>query len=242
VWLAIAVAALGVSLAAASVLIFEEGGKSAEGGRERPPADGELIRAEGGQTLWVMKAGAKFPLAPDEHAAFGHTRGDVREVPREELLEIPNIPRRGTLVRTHSSTVIWEIREGTRHLVDPPAGADVTVIPRLGLPQIPLPAGGRKTSVTVDAPVFVGEHQHFLIHAQVRASGGDRPRGRCLFYQISRAGLKERANHATRAATCTAELNVSGINRVRYSIHFIGDRGWRPSSDATRWIRVLPGQ
>ena len=106
-------------------------------------------------------------------------------------------------MRTHSSTVIWEIRDGTRHLVDPPAGADVTVIPRSVCRRFLSQRAG-KTSVTVDAPVFVGEHQPFLIHARVRASGGDRPRGRCLFYQISRAGLKERANHATRAATCTA--------------------------------------
>ena len=238
-WLAVGVAALGVSLAAASVLIFEEGGKSADGSRVRPPEDGELIRAEGGQTIWVMKAGAKFPLAPDEHAAFGHRQGDVREVPREELLEIPNIPRRGALVRTHSSTVVWEIRDGTRHRVEPPAGADVTVIPRLGLPQIPLPAGGRKTSVTVDAPVSVGEGQPFLVSARVGASGDDNPRGRCLFYRISRAGLRERANNATRAGTCSARLRVSGLGRVRYSVHFIGDRGWRPSHGATRWIRVL---
>jgi Protein kinase domain len=242
-WLALGAATVIAVAAALAAAIVEDGGAPAGDSVDRPaplPQDGELLRAQGGETVWVMKAGAKFPLNPDERRAFSYRSDAVHEVRREELLEIPSVPRDGTLVRSQRSTVVWAIRGGTRHLAAPPAGADVTVIPRLGLPQIPLPTGGRMTSVTVDAPAFIVKGQSLRLSARVHGRAGEEPRGRCLFYRLTPTGLEERANTPTRAGACTADLRVSRLGRVRYSVHFIGRRGWRPSQATARSIRVLP--
>jgi hypothetical protein len=202
------------------------------------PADGTFLESARTGQLHVVKAGARFALGARERAAFGYEPDEARQVSAAALRSIPTVPRDGSLVRAHSGTVVWVVRDGTRRVITPPVGADVVVIPSSGLGQIPLPRGGRQTSVEVAAPSFVTEGRRFVLSAQVRSLKGV-PRGRCVVYRVGRARLKERANNPTRGGRCEARLKVGGFDRVRYSVHFVGYRGWRGSTAATPAIPVV---
>ena len=142
-------------------------------------------------------------------------------------------------MRPFGSTIVWLVEDGVRRLAGPPRGADVAIIPSTGLRQIPAQAGGRKTVVVLLAPSSVQEGRAFRLAARVRSPKGV-PGGACVFYRIERGRLRERANTPTRNGRCEARLRVGGLVRVRYSVHFVGDRGWRGSTASTRPIHVQP--
>ncbi|HZN90864.1 MAG TPA: serine/threonine-protein kinase [Thermoleophilaceae bacterium] len=239
-WPAALALAAAAGTAVAVALLADDGpesGSDAGGTSRAPPGEGQFLRARDGQTLWLTRAGARFPLAPDERAAFGYEPDQVREVRRAELFEIPVVPPDGTLVKGHGSTVVWTILDGERVLATRPAPANVIEIPRSGLPQIPLPRGGTETTVELDAPTFVVARTRFVLAGEVRSRGGS-PRGRCVFYRISREGLRERANNRVVEGRCRARLRVSGSGHVRYSVHFVGFPKWQGSQTATRRIPI----
>ena len=201
------------------------------------PADGTLLHAPGSSRVYVVKAGAKFSIPRGQRTVFGYTPEETRTISAAALGDIPDIPREGSLVRPYGSTIIWAVEGGQRQLAGPPGGADVAIIPSTGLRQIPGLAGGRKTMVVLVAPSSVQEGRTFRLAARVRSPKGV-PGGACVFYRIDRARLRERANTPTRNGRCEARLRVGGRVRVRYSVHFVGDRGWRGSTAATRPIHV----
>jgi serine/threonine protein kinase len=206
----------------------------------RPFDNGTLLTTGNGSKPYIVKAGARFAVPSDQRAAFSFQGQDVRNVSTAALRRVPTIPREGSLVRAYRSTLVWRIRDGTRQVIEPPPGADIAIIPSTGLGQIPAAPGSRRTQVTVKGPSFVFEHRRFLLTARVRSPSGV-PTGVCVFYRVSPGRRKERANTPTSDGRCSARLKVSGFEQVRYSVGFIGDRGWRSSKVATPFIDVLPG-
>jgi serine/threonine-protein kinase len=203
------------------------------------PRDGTILAAPDSGQTYVVKAGAKFVLPRAERAAFGYRPDTARALPRAALQRIPNIPRDGSLLRAHFGTVVWSVRHGERHLITPPEGADVVVIPRMGLRQVPPAANGRRTSVDVTTPSFITERRPFTLAVRLRSPAGV-PQGICVVYRIGSSRLMERADLPARDGRCTARLRVSGVDYVRYSVHFVGKSGWRGSKAATRPIPVRP--
>jgi len=238
---AVALAAVGVSTALVVGGAFK--------GDERVPVreprrasaaldDGTLVRERGTDRIYVLKAGAKFPISRVQRAAFGYSPARTRTVSPGALSAIPDVPRDGSLVRTHHGSTVWRVRDGTRYLAYPPSGADVAVIPRSGLLRIPPPPGGRHTSTTLTAPARIMEKRTFLLTAEVRSDAGA-PRGVCVFYRVALSGLMERANTHVNNGRCEAHLKVAGVQSIRYSLHFVGARGWRGSNAATPRIPVV---
>jgi hypothetical protein len=206
----------------------------------RPFDNGTLLTTTSGPRPYIVKAGARFAVPSDQRAAFSFQGQEVRNISTAALRRVPTIPREGSLVRAYRSTLVWRIRDGTRQLIEPPPGVDIAIIPSTGLGQIPAAPGSRRTQVTVKGPSIVFEHRRFLLTARVRSPSGV-PTGVCVFYRVSPGRRKERANTPTQDGRCSARLKVSGFEKVRYSVGFIGDRGWRSSESATRAIDVLPG-
>jgi hypothetical protein len=203
------------------------------------PADGTVLRVAESSSVYVVKAGARFRVPPGERAVFGYVPEEADEISAAALRDIPEIPREGSLVKPYRSTVVWVVRDGQRRLIGPPAGADLVTIPSTGLRQIPPPAAGRRTTVAVTAPVSVLERRAFSLAALVRSPKGV-PTGACVFFRIDRSRLRERANTPTKQGRCEARLRVGGLSRVRYSVHFVGDPGWRGSKSASPPILVVP--
>jgi hypothetical protein len=202
------------------------------------PPDGSLIQPRETDAIYVMKAGAKFRVPPRQRTAFGYERRGIRTVTGAELRRIPDVPRDDSLVRAYRSTLVWRVRGGKRHLTRPPPGADVAIVPSTGLQQVPVFPGGRRTSVSLAAPSFIQEARPFNLVAHVISRRGV-PTGACVFYRIGATRLKERANTPVDNGTCTARLRVSGFASVRYSVHFVGHRGWSGSAAATAPIEVM---
>jgi hypothetical protein len=200
--------------------------------------NGTLVRARGTRTVYLLEAGAKFPITRPQRAALGYERTRPRIVSRHDLAAIPAVPPDGSLVRTDKGTTVWKIRDGTRHLADAAPGADVAVIPQSSLKQIPPPQGGQHTSTTLTTPATITDKRVFLVVADVR-SGAGTPRGACVFYRVALSGLKERAHVRTHDGRCEAHLKVGGVARVRYSVHFVGADGWRGSTSVTPPIPVV---
>jgi hypothetical protein len=229
---AAALAAVGVT---GLVLVIDPSGD----GESPVPADGTLLQAPGSSKMYVVKAGAKFGVPRGQRAVFGYPAEDARSISSAALREIPNVPREGSLIRAYRSTVVWKMQAGQRRLGRKPPGVDAVTIPSTGLRQIPRWAGGHRTTIVVAAPSTVTERRFFVLAAQVRSPNGV-PVGACVFYRLGRSGRTERGNTATNHGRCEKRLNVGGLRRVRYSVHFIGDRGWRASKTVTPPIRVLP--
>jgi hypothetical protein len=239
------VAALGILVAAvaAGALLALNGSDEPQdvGPEPRAPSfeDGTLLTTTSGSRRYVVKAGAIFAVPPDERAAFRYEDQQVRTVSPASLRRFPRIPREGSIIRAYRSTVVWNVRGRTRRLIEPAPGADVIVVPSTGIAQIPPVSGRRRTQVTVVAPTFVLERRRFVVSARVRSPSGI-PTGTCVFYRVSPGRRKERGNTPTQDGRCAARLKVSGFEQVRYSVTFIGDRGWRTSTAATRPIDVVP--
>jgi serine/threonine protein kinase len=238
---AAAVALVALAIPAALLLggAFEAGDDPSPGPRPSSPLldDGILVRERESGRVYVLKAGAKFPITAAQRAAFGYDPARARTLSRRALDAIPDVPRDGSYIRTNHGTTVWEVRGGTRYLADKPPGADVAVIPRSALLRIPPPAGGRRTSTTMTAPATIYERRKFLLIADIRSDAGV-PEGACVFYRVTLRGLKERANLRTDDGRCEARLRVGGLRSVRYSVHFVGSRGWRGSKAATAPIPV----
>jgi hypothetical protein len=238
---AVAAALVALAIPAALVLAgaFDTGEDPSPGPRPLSALleGGTLVRERESGRVYVLKAGAKFPISAAQRDAFGYDPADARTLSRRALDAIPDVPRDGSFIRTHHGTTVWEVRGGKRHLADKPPGADVAVIPRSALLGIPPPAGGRRTSTTMTAPATIYERRKFLLIADVRSNAGV-PEGACVFYRIALSGLKERANMPTNDGRCVARLRVSGMRTVRYSVHFVGGRGWRGSQAVTGPIPV----
>jgi hypothetical protein len=207
-----------------------------------PPSfeDETFLRAPHGTKIWIVKAGARFAVPMQERAGFGFRAEDVRTVSRATLRRVPLIPRDGSLIKAYRSTPVWRITGGTRQLAHPAPGADTKKVPSTGLAQIPVLPGGRITHVTLKAPQFVVEHRRFVLQARVRSTSGI-PTGLCVFYRIDPLPRKERGDTPVQNGRCAVRLKYSGSTEVRYSVHFIGDPGWRASLDATPPIQVLFG-
>jgi hypothetical protein len=203
-------------------------------------ADGTLLTTPARRNPYIVKAGARFPVPASERAAFAVPDQQVRTVSAMALRRVPTVPREGSLIRAYRSTLVWRIRQGERQLTDAPPGADIAVVPSTGLGQIAAAEGRRRTRVTLSSPSIVQERRRFTLAARVRSPSGI-PTGACVFYRISPGRRKERANAPTLNGSCAARLKVSGFDQVRYSVHFIGDRGWRWSTASTHPIEVLPG-
>jgi serine/threonine protein kinase len=240
----IAALAILVAAAAAGALLALSGSDEPERepSKRSPPSftDGTLLTTTGGSRHYVVKAGAIFAVPPDERAAFRFEGQKVRSISAAALRRVPRIPREGSLVRAYRSTVVWSVRGRTRRLIELAPGADVVVVPSTGIAQIPPASGRRRTQVIVAAPTFVLEHRRFVLSARVRSPSGI-PTGTCVFYRVSPGRRKERANTPVQDGRCAARLKVSGFEEVRYSVSFIGDRGWRASKDVTRPIDVVAG-
>jgi Protein kinase domain len=237
-----AVAVLVAAAGAAAVFALGSGDPGDEKPRPSSPPvdDGMLLRTADGSRPYIVKAGARFAVPPDQRAAFTFEGQDIRTVSTAALRRVPTVPREGSLVRAYRSTLVWRIRGGTRQLVEPSPGADIAIVPSTGLSQIPPVAASRRTRVILNAPAVVFERRRFLLAARVRSPSGV-PTGVCVFYRVSPGRRKERANAPAHDGRCSARLKVSGFPRVRYSVSFIGDRGWRASKAVTRPIDVLPG-
>lgn len=233
--------AAGLAAIAAGALLYGGGAEGDDPQRRATgpiPPDGSLIQPRGSDAIYVTKAGAKFKVPPGQRSAFGYEQRGIRTVTGAELRRIPDVPRDDSLLRAYRSTLVWRVRGGKRHLTRPPPGADVATVPSTGLRQVPLFPGGRKTSVSLVAPALIQEARPFRIVARVVARRGV-PTGACVFYRIGATRLKERANTLVDDGACTARLKVSGFAQVRYSVHFVGHRGWRGSAAATAPIEVV---
>jgi protein kinase-like protein len=239
-------AALGILVAAAAAATALLALRGSDEPRQQPRSssqpvdDGTLLRTADGSRPYIVKAGARFAVPPDQRGAFSFDGQAVRTVSTAALRRVPTVPREGSLIRAYRSTLVWRVRGGTRQLVEPPPGADIAIVPSTGLTQIPPAAGRRRTQVTLRAPPVVFERRRFVLAARVRSPSGV-PTGVCVFYRVSPGRRKERANTPTQDGQCSARLKVSGFPQVRYSVNFIGDRGWGASEAGTRPIDVLPG-
>jgi hypothetical protein len=231
------------SVGAAAVLF-------ATGGSDPPPKkstsveassfdDGVLLETPQGRP-YVIKAGARFAVPPGERAAFSVQGEPARVVSARTLRRIPTMPREGSLVRAYRSTVVWNVRDRTRRLIEAAAAADLVVVPSTGLAQIPVAEGRRRTELTVRAPSFVLVRRRFELRARVRSRSGI-PAGTCVFYRVSPGRPKERANTPTQDGRCAARLKVGRYEQVRYSVRFIGYEGWHSSTDVTPPIDVIAG-
>jgi hypothetical protein len=230
----------GTGIATALVLggAFDGGDEPATPKAKATPGDGTLVRERGTRRVYLLEAGAKFPISRAQRAALGFDEERTRSVSARALAAIPDVPPDGSLLRARQGTTVWVIRDRTRHLADPAPGADIAVIPSTGLKQIPPPPGGRHTSVTLTAPTTITDKRVFLVVADVRSSAGT-PRGACIFYRVALSGLKERANTRTLDGRCEAHLRIGDVERVRYSVHFVGSDGWRGSTAVTPPIPVV---
>jgi hypothetical protein len=233
----IAIVALAGAALAAGALRADKGSQAK---RPRPlaPPDGSLVRTRQSSTLEVVKAGARFAVPHAQRRAFGYGRQPVRTVSTATLRGIPRVPREGSLFRSFGSTIVWTVVHGERRLTKAPRGADVAIVPGGGLDQIPLPPHRRKTSIALTAPPIVTAGRVFTLAATVRSSHGV-PKGACVFFRVAGSRLKERANTPTRQARCEARLLTTNPQSVRYRAQFVGDRGWKDSTTATRAIPVL---
>jgi predicted Ser/Thr protein kinase len=200
-------------------------------------ADGTILQTQGGRNVYVMKGGARFGVPPRQRAAFGYDPDTAPTLSRPALRSIPLVPRDGTLLRSFQSTLVWVVRGQQRQIAAPRPGADVLTVPSTGLLQIPTPLAGRRTSVAITAPASITEGRKFVLSARVRSPNGV-PTGACLFFRIGLGRLKERANVRSHDGRCEARLKVGGRRKVRYSVHFYGERGWRNSSASTPEIQV----
>jgi hypothetical protein len=203
------------------------------------PADGSLLRVEGGKRIYVVKAGARFPVPRNELSGFGYSPGNVRPVSAARLAAIPEIPADGKLVRSFGSSVKWEIHNGKRELATAPPGADVAVMPSTGLRQIPAPVYHRRTRIALVAPPIVVDRRFFHIFMKVTSPSG-KPKGACVVYRELSGTREERSNTPVQGGLCTARIRVSGATKVEYLLRFIGDRGWRGSTTTTGPIAVTP--
>ena len=237
-------AAVAATAVVGAVLVIEpSGGGGSQPPRPVPkdepvPPDGTVLRLAESSRVYVVKAGARFRVPRGQWAVFGYTPEETREISAAEMREIPEIPREESLVRAYRSTIVWVVRDGQRRLTGPPPGADVATIPSTGLRQIPPPAAGRRTAIAVTAPESVLERRMFSVAAVVRSPKGV-PTGACVFFRVDRSRLRERANTPTKRGRCEARIRVGGLRRVRYSVHFVGDPGWRGSKTSTPPILVL---
>ena len=243
-WLLWALAAV-LSIGAAAGLLALAGvfgGSSGEQARSRAPSltrVGTLLKARGEPGIYVVQAGAKFLLSRRERSVFfaGEQR-KVRLVSSTTLQRIPVIPREGSRIVPYGSSLAWLVHKGQRSPMRRRRPAGAVVVPAHGLAQIPLRAGGHKTTLTVtEAPELVKEARNFRLVARARSPAG-RPRGRCLFFRITRPGLIERANVEAHDGRCVAVVRVQNLPSIRYSVHFYGYRGWRSPTASTRRIHV----
>jgi hypothetical protein len=221
-------------------VVFDRGssGQATSHSRSETRA-GTLLKARGEPGIYVVKAGAKFLLSHRERSVFfAGERKKIRLVSSATLQRIPDIPRDGSRVEPYGSSLAWLVRKGQRTPVRSPQSSGAVVIPIKGLAQIPLRAGGHRTTLTVTkAPELAKEARKFRLVAQARSPAGT-PRGRCLFFRITRPGLIERANVEAQNGRCVAVLTVQNLPSVRYSVHFYGYKGWRSPTASTRRIHV----
>lgn len=201
------------------------------------PADGTLLRVRGGGPVYVVKAGARFPVPHGELPRFGYSRDDVETVSAARLRQIPKLPREGALVRAYGSSVIWVVRRGKRRLTSSPGGVDIAVMPSTGLRQVPAVVYRRETKIGLAAPPIVIDGRFFHIFMKVSSSHGT-PRGACVVYRVTNGQRQERSNTATHGGLCNARLRVSGLTSVQYTLRFIGARGWRSSAASTGPVPV----
>ena len=92
--------------------------------------------------------------------------------------------------------------------------------------------------MTLTTPATITDQRVFLVVADVRSDAGT-PRGACIFYRVALSGLKERAYTRTHDGRCEAHLKIGGVQRVRYSVHFVGADGWRGSTAVTPAIPIV---
>jgi hypothetical protein len=231
------VAGAGAALALGGV--FDGGGGEAKKRSASLPRDGTLLKARGAPGTYVVQAGAKFVLGPGERSVFfAGEKKKVRVVSNAALQRIPDIPREGSRVKPYLSSLAWGVHNGARRPLRPDDSAGAVTIPKDGLGQIPLRAGGHKTTLRIaEAPLLIHEAQDFRLVAQARSPAGT-PRGRCLFFRITRPGLIERANVEARDGRCTAVLRVQNLPSVRYSVHFYGYKGWGSPTASSKRIPV----
>lgn len=234
-------AALVLAAGAAALLalggVFGSGGSGdAKRSAAVDPTSAPFLQARGGHTIYVVKAGAKFELPGGERSAFGYKPRSVLQISSAELRKVPNIPREGSVVKSYGSTITWGIADRQR-VITTPRGRDVAVLPSKGLDQIPVARGGRTTSIKLLFPSVVSEGQPFYLRGRVSANKGT-PKGACVFYRIANPPV-ERANTPTNGGRCKAQIRITGVSQVRYSMHFLGARGWRTSKTSTPAIQVL---
>ncbi len=203
------------------------------------PDDGTLLRVRGGRRVYVIKAGARFPVPHSELPRFGYSREGVETVSAARLRQIPKLPREGALVRAYGSSVIWLVRHGKRELTTAPGGVDIAVMPSTGLRQVPAAAYHRKTKIGLAAPPIVIDRRFFHIFMKVSSRHGT-PKGACVVYRVTNGRRQERSNTGTHGGLCNARLRISGVTSVQYTLRFIGARGWRSSSASTGPIPVHP--
>jgi hypothetical protein len=208
-------------------------------GQAALPDDGTLLSVAGGKTVYVVKAGARFPVARRELSSFGYAPGRVQSVSAARLRQIPKLPQDGKLVRSYGSSVIWKVRAGKRLLNGAPGGLDVAVMPTSGLRQIPTPVYHRKTKIALAAAPVVIDRRFFHLFMKVSSASGT-PKGACVVYRVVNGRRSERSNTSTHGGRCTARLRISGVDSIDYVLRFIGDRGWRSSTGSTGPIPVMP--
>jgi hypothetical protein len=235
------VAGLALFLVAGAVagLLALAGIFEGSGGDEQAIGDGTLLKARGDPGVYIVKAGAKFLISPQQRDAFFAGEGQkIRLVSSRTLHSVPDIPREGSFVRRYQASLVWVIHDGHRSPVKRPGGAGAVVVPSEGLTRIPLRPGGHRTSLVAAAPRHVREDQDFRVTAQARSPAGV-PTGICYFFRLSRNGLVERAKDLeTRHGRCTAILRLTNVRHARYAVHFYGDRGWRFPTALTNPIDV----
>jgi hypothetical protein len=235
----LAAGGLAVGLALTGAFGGSDTGARTSHGAAPIPEDGTLLRVRGGERIYVVKAGARFPVPRSELAGFGYSPGRVEPVSAARLGQIPTVPADGKLVRSFASTVKWVVRGGKRELAAAPAGADVAVMPTTGLRQIPLPLYHRKTKIALVAAPVVIDKRFFHIFMKVTSPSG-KPAGACVVYRELNGHSQERSNTAVQSGLCTARIRVSGAGKVQYVLRFIGAPGWRSSSASTGPIAVIP--
>ena len=188
-----------------------------------PLRAGTLLKARGEPGVYLVQAGAKFAISRHERSTFfagerkkvrvvssrnppartGHTPGGLANQARRQL---------PPLARAQEAAQPAEAggRRRRRRHTQGRAGTDTAA------------AGRAQDDPHRDqGPDLIMEAQSFRLVAQARSPSGT-PRGRCLFFRITRPGLIERTNAEARNGRCVAVLRVQNLPSVRYSVHFYG--------------------